>query len=256
MVASVDPPSATYSANGLDYDLDDHEGALYIPITINGVKTSALLDSGCTCSVISPELFDRLSQDHTIKISGPSKLKLADGNFTKSLGRGTFSLTVGSNTAPREQRFVIGVIENDVILGMDFLRENNCSLKFTENLLTMDNSQERCYRIWEPPTDSTAPPQAEDRRKQADELIERLLKIGIIEPRNPPDYETLIVREGHSVTPWGPFYTIRPEEAEKDPLSIHTETSPIRGTDGEDQVENGPNPADCTTDSISSTKLN
>ena len=144
MVASVDPPSATYSANGLDYDLDDHEGALYIPITINGVKTSALLDSGCTCSVISPELFDRLSQDHTIKISGPSKLKLADGNFTKSLGKGTFRLTIGTSPTALNHNFVVGIIDTPIILGMDFLKKHNCSMDFEGNILRLNGSYEKC----------------------------------------------------------------------------------------------------------------
>ena len=99
---------------------------------------------------------------------------------------------------------------------------------------------------------SGCPPLKDDQKRQAEELIEHLLKIGIIEPRNPTDYQTLVMRKGHTVTPWGPFYTIRPEGTEKDPLSIRTETSPIRGTDGGDQVENGTNPADCTTDLIPS----
>ena len=102
-----------------DYDLSLH---------VNDTPASCLVDTGAAVSLISKQLWDRLEQRPTLG-RADRKLVGVQGVPLKVCGATRVSLKFGDadTTHPAEVHVVDG-ITSDVILGRDFLKQNNCSV--------------------------------------------------------------------------------------------------------------------------------
>ena len=108
---------------------------MYLPGKFEGQSVYYLVDSGCTLSLLDRKTFDRLPLRCTrgLVIFSCSAGTLADGSKLSFYGQ--INLTGRVRSPPIEMTFVVANIDADVILGMPFLKEYNCSLHCADSVL-------------------------------------------------------------------------------------------------------------------------
>lgn len=110
-------------------------GSNFVEVSLNGVKTFALVDSGATTSIVSSKFAEALGIKRFSKRS-PS-LKSANGGIINTEGMESLQLKVGNSEF--KHTFVIGEIINNLILGIDFLEKHGVTLNFSLGRLEMAN---------------------------------------------------------------------------------------------------------------------
>ena len=120
------------------------EPAFYLPGKVEGQSVYYLVDSGCTLNLLGKKIFDRLPLRCT---RGLVPFTCSDGtlaNGSKLPFHGQIILTGRVRSQPIELTFVVANIDADVILGMPFLKEYNCSLHCADSVLMMNSKELRC----------------------------------------------------------------------------------------------------------------
>ena len=93
---------------------------IYLPLSIENVKTWALLDSGCSFSSISPSLAKHLNLEIN---KSRGNIKLINSNTVKRLGHTSDKLEVTYNSKTIHSRFEVFNLFNNihVCIGMDLI---------------------------------------------------------------------------------------------------------------------------------------
>ena len=129
-----------------DYTSRPHQDSCFVPGKIGGRNLQCLLDSGCTTNILSKHVFDRLpsrlrDQLEARQIHGA----MADG--TQMALYGIIRLELRLSGLKIEEVFVVGQINEDVILGMPFLVERQCTMNFGIPVVSIEGKELRCtYR--------------------------------------------------------------------------------------------------------------
>ena len=131
------------------------EDALYVDGEVKSVPVEWLLDTGCSRSLISADVYNKIpSKVRPCLVKNDVHMKMADGAGLASLGKAHFLVKIDKNEYVHE--FIVACLTNDGILGIDFLREHGGLIdlandKFTLNgrLMATKNglSADRCYRV-------------------------------------------------------------------------------------------------------------
>ncbi|GFR31435.1 transposon Ty3-I Gag-Pol polyprotein [Trichonephila clavata] len=95
-------------------------------VFIDNQPVKALVDSGASNSIIS-ETYRRKQRKVMFLDTKPVILKVADGNYVKSLGKCVLQLTINGRTQPF-QFTVLPKCSHNVILGFDFLKASQAIL--------------------------------------------------------------------------------------------------------------------------------
>ena len=107
-------------------------------VHINGVKTSALVDTGASVSVISAKFFTKLGHNDTV-------LQTADYSFVNGVGGqlkvlGKIKLPVSfKGLVINIQVHVVDRLPHSLILGLDFMQTNKVHLHLDTNTMTIHN---------------------------------------------------------------------------------------------------------------------
>ena len=96
------------------------------------------VDTGSNISIVHPEVLQRSSIRATIQ-PVESQLRTVTGETAPILGRTTVQLTVGSFQA--KQEMWVAEIEDECILGLDFLQQHNCRVDLKEGVLHIGTEQ-------------------------------------------------------------------------------------------------------------------
>lgn len=94
----------------------------YIPVTVEGVPCSALVDTGSTVTLVRPDVVPGLTQFEPTSV----QLRTVTGELTPLKGKGMLTVSVGG-WAVRHSVWVAAV-QDACILGLDFLRATGCQL--------------------------------------------------------------------------------------------------------------------------------
>ncbi|KAK0140088.1 hypothetical protein N1851_022974 [Merluccius polli] len=94
----------------------------HVPVTVEGVPCSALVDTGSTVTLIRPDVVPGWTQLEPTTV----QLRTVTGRLAPMRGKGMMTLTVGGR-AVRHPVWVAGV-QDLCILGLDFLKATGCQL--------------------------------------------------------------------------------------------------------------------------------
>ncbi|KAG0442508.1 Transposon Tf2-9 polyprotein [Dictyocoela muelleri] len=108
---------------------------LKIKLNINNVEYSGIIDTGATNSFLSNKIVDK----HELKIKGESNnVTLADGSHISSLGKIILSFGILNNKF-KHKFTVLKNLENDIILGLDFLINQKVNIDLKEMKFNIGN---------------------------------------------------------------------------------------------------------------------
>ena len=115
----------------------------YMPGKVYGKSTLFLLDTGCTTNILSGHVFNSLSSNQKEKLRPVgSSATLADGSSLVFFGQ--LTLKGKLRDEPFESEFLLAHIKEDVIIGMPFLEENQCTLSFVDATLSFGGKELTC----------------------------------------------------------------------------------------------------------------
>ena len=120
-----------------------HRPTWFLPGRVGKVPVQILIDTGCTTNLMSKTVFDRLDKA-TREAVEPCEAfgTLADGGKLRLHGMVKTRLKIRHYQA--EETFVIGRSDEDIILGMSFFVENDCSLDFRRGTLKLQGKELAC----------------------------------------------------------------------------------------------------------------
>ena len=113
-----------------------YPSSLFVPGRVGGRNLAFLIDTGCTHNLLSRTVFDRLPATirQSMKVQ-ESTAMMADGSGLPIYG--SIRLEGRLRNSKFEADFLICGISDDGILGMSFLREQDCSVACDKGLLVM-----------------------------------------------------------------------------------------------------------------------
>ena len=130
------------------------ECGLYVNVIIQGEKTKVLVDTGATVTLVSTRLYNKLSETvrpnlHTVK----QTIMSANGTPLSVRGKSEFNFTIDKKTYHNDA--VVTDIKVDGILGLDFLKANNCTIDMSKEVLNINGKDIRmsiegslgCFRV-------------------------------------------------------------------------------------------------------------
>ena len=127
---------------------------LYLDCKVNSVPSEFLVDTGATLSILSIKAWDVLSQNSSMMLQPfQSEVYTASGNPIDVKGK--VQVMVDVNGIQCLTEMVVADIDVDGILGLDFLKKNNCTLDMNRDILTVKgricklsvDGKIGCYRI-------------------------------------------------------------------------------------------------------------
>ena len=111
-------------------------GCLYVPGSLGTKKVTYLVDTGCSHNLLSKSVFDRMpSGTHHQLVPLDTAASMADGSGLPIYGSITLQGKVRNMRF--EGEFLVSRIADDAILGMVFLKNQECTLSCDKGILTM-----------------------------------------------------------------------------------------------------------------------
>ena len=120
------------------------EEGYFVCAKVENVPLTFLVDTGSNVSILNRSVYEKLSAEaRNLVQSTNKKLMTVTGETTPFIGRAVLNLEIGAQSLPINILFAD--IENEGILGLDFLRDHNCGLMLTQNCLKIRNDKIRCF---------------------------------------------------------------------------------------------------------------
>lgn len=107
----------------------------HIPICIEGVECTALVDTGSTVTVVRPEVVPEGTQLEDTAV----QLRTVTGDLVPMKGKGLLTLTVAGMNM--QHPVWIANVQDSCILGLGFLRDRGCQLDLSKATLSFANGQ-------------------------------------------------------------------------------------------------------------------
>ncbi|KAJ8413751.1 hypothetical protein AAFF_G00082580 [Aldrovandia affinis] len=101
----------------------------HVPVTVEGVPCSALVDMGSTVTLVGPDLVPGWTQFEPTTV----QLRTVTGKLAPMKGRGVLILTIGGRTV--HHPVWLAAVQDPCILGLDFLRATGCQLDLEKGTL-------------------------------------------------------------------------------------------------------------------------
>lgn len=115
----------------------------YLPGTIGPTRILCLVDSGCSLTVLSKKIYDTLPSNMKSKlISKKGVATVADGSSTTTYGLVT--LRGKLRHFKFEHQFLVADVQEDVLLGLDFLQHHQAGLCFKNAELSIGGNRLSC----------------------------------------------------------------------------------------------------------------
>ena len=120
------------------------EEGYFVCTKVNNIPVTFLIDTGSNVSILSKDLVDQFPPDFHEEIQ-PTKTKLLSvtGEISPFLGKTTVTVEIGSQNV--QQNVLIASIENEGILGMDFLTTHHCDLMLSQQCMKLNGEKVRCF---------------------------------------------------------------------------------------------------------------
>jgi dUTPase len=111
-----------------------------------GISVNILVDTGACVTVLKRDIFNKLppsSQDMLKPVN--LNLVTATGETSAFLGKLNIDMNLGNNEFNHE--VLIGDIQNDGILGVDFLTPNRCDVLLSKSCLSFEGKKIPCFHF-------------------------------------------------------------------------------------------------------------
>ncbi|MCG7878981.1 MAG: retroviral-like aspartic protease family protein, partial [Candidatus Thiodiazotropha taylori] len=120
------------------------EEGYFVCAKIQNVPVTFLIDTGSNVTILKKDFLEKfpLEVQQSIKPTN-TKLLSVTGEITPFLGKTILSIEIGAQKV--QQKVLVANIENDGILGMDFLTAHQCDLMLTQKLLKIKGEKVRCF---------------------------------------------------------------------------------------------------------------
>ena len=120
--------------------------SLLVSGTVEGVDCEMVVDTGSNITIVRPDVLKRVSEDVVLDVQTvDSCLRTVTGETTPVRCRGKLRLQVGNFKIMHD--VWIADIENECILGLDFLAPNNCVVDVRESCLRIGAEEIRLKRV-------------------------------------------------------------------------------------------------------------
>ncbi len=107
---------------------------LFLDASLNGVEAILLIDTGTSVSIISERIVNKWSKKEQCSIASTDmEVNVANDMSLAVSGEVTVNLKLGGHLV--SHKFTVTDISNEVLLGLDFLQSENCSIDITSNSL-------------------------------------------------------------------------------------------------------------------------
>jgi len=117
-----------------------------IDIQINDIKLKAMIDTGCSKSVISEEVIKKCKLEDHVDLLTVNNVNTGNGT-TETLGRiWILEFLINDYTVQISPSILKGEHEFDIILGIDFLSSNKIDINFSKRELCLS---ENCKILFE-----------------------------------------------------------------------------------------------------------
>ena len=117
--------------------MDDRN--LNVQISNLNKQVDAVCNSGASVSCLSEKLFNRINENHQVKIQSGTRLRSANQMPIQIKGTVSVPIKIGSK-AYEHTFYVLIEAASDCRLGLDFLETNNCDALFSEGIWKIDRS--------------------------------------------------------------------------------------------------------------------
>ena len=102
-----------------------------VDVFINNIKVYAIIDTDSFITVIHPKKYNEIDRCVRPKlVPNHSNLRMANGNLVVPEGQTVLPINIHGTL--KECRTIVADVEAQMILGLDFLKENNCQLHLGE----------------------------------------------------------------------------------------------------------------------------
>lgn len=120
------------------------EEGYFVCITIRDLPITFLIDTGSNVTILSKNFIDKLPRDITSSVKHTNtKMLTVTGEINPFLGKTELELGIGKQTL--KHTLLIADIENDGILGMDFLTAHQCDLVLTRQIIKVNGEEVLCF---------------------------------------------------------------------------------------------------------------
>ena len=120
--------------------------SLVVVVVVEGVRCDMIIDTGSNITVIRPDVLKRVAKDRVPDVhSVDSCSKTVTGETTAVRSRGKVNIQLGNFQTV--QNVWVVEIENECILGLDFLVPNNCVVNLAEACLHIGREEVRLKRM-------------------------------------------------------------------------------------------------------------
>ncbi len=123
-----------------------HSGCWLMPITVEGVSTLVLLDTGATVSMMGRPLYQKMQQVSWLRLQMQETLRLKEvgGNPVPALGHTTVGVGIGDSVYKATVVVSARKERPNFIIGADFLAVHNCDLSLRQKLFTIGEQKIQC----------------------------------------------------------------------------------------------------------------
>ena len=112
---------------------------LFVSACVNGKPLNSLVDTGATLTIISSRVWETVGNSSSTLNSFEQVISTASGNPIEVKGKTNVHIKVSKSSCYME--VIIADIDNEAILGLDFLERNNCKIDIAQgNLMIQDET--------------------------------------------------------------------------------------------------------------------
>ena len=116
---------------------------LYLPGFVGGTRVMWLIDTGAARSILSFKIYNSLPASAKFSLSSAnSAIALADGQQAKTHGLGHIVVRLG--TKEFEMHVIVAEVEDEGILGMDFLSQVDSRIDIVKNQVSINREVFDC----------------------------------------------------------------------------------------------------------------
>ncbi|CAG2215679.1 unnamed protein product [Mytilus edulis] len=110
------------------------EACAYIDVAVHNQPTKFLIDTGATVTLVSHALFYRIQKNERPELEPITQVIIsANGTELSIAGKGMFCIEIG------QDKFIVEALAADIsidgILGLDFMKKNNCKIDLQQEIL-------------------------------------------------------------------------------------------------------------------------
>ena len=121
------------------------EEGYFVPARVGNMPLTFLVDTGSNATILRHGLLDNWPQEHLPSLK-PVNIQLvtATGDCSPFHGKAEVEISLGNQKL--KQQFLFADIENDGILGIDFLSKNGCDVLLSKDHLMLNGEKIACFR--------------------------------------------------------------------------------------------------------------